>query len=61
MWKHQVEQQRKADRERLRAEKESTDIVAEATELDNISRYNEADTFEQQIIIKSMTLWLQYY
>ncbi|XP_031775036.1 uncharacterized protein LOC116415089 isoform X1 [Apis florea] len=54
MWKHQVEQQRKAERERLRAEKENTEIRSEALHLDNISRYNEEDQFEQQIIIKIM-------
>lgn len=54
MWKHQVEQQRKAERERLRAEKENTEIRSEALHLDNISRYNEEDQFEQQIIIKSI-------
>ncbi|XP_043791860.1 zinc finger protein 62 homolog [Apis laboriosa] len=54
MWKHQVEQQRKAERERLRAEKENTEIRSETLHLDNISRYNEEDQFEQQIIIKIM-------
>ncbi|PBC27322.1 zinc finger protein 184 isoform X1 [Apis cerana] len=54
MWKHQVEQQRKAERERLRVEKENTEIRSETLHLDNISRYNEEDQFEQQIIIKIM-------
>ena len=54
MWKHQVEQQRKADRERLRAEKDSTEVVTETSELDNMPRYNEEEQFEQQIIIKIM-------
>lgn len=54
MWKHQIEQQRKAERERLRAEKENTEIRSETLHLDNISRYNEEDQFEQQIIIKIM-------
>ena len=54
MWKHQIEQQRKAERERLRAEKETTEVRSEASQLDNISRYNEEDQFEQQIIIKSI-------
>ncbi|XP_076234938.1 uncharacterized protein LOC143179528 isoform X2 [Calliopsis andreniformis] len=54
MWKHQVEQQRKADRERIRVEKGNTEMVAEPSELDNISHYNEEDQFEQQIIIKIM-------
>ncbi|XP_076390311.1 uncharacterized protein LOC100874963 isoform X2 [Megachile rotundata] len=53
MWKHQVEQQRKAERERLRAEKE-TDVMAETSELDYVSRSNDEDQFEQQIIIKIM-------
>lgn len=52
MWKHQVEQQRKVERERLRVEKE-TEGMAETSELDNVSQYNEEDQFEQQIIIKS--------
>lgn len=54
MWKHQIEQQRKAERERLRVEKETTEVRSEALQLDNISRYNEEDQFEQQIIIKIM-------
>ncbi|XP_031837954.1 uncharacterized protein LOC116429307 isoform X2 [Nomia melanderi] len=54
MWKHQVEQQRKVARERFRAGKETSEIVATASELDNISQYNEKDQFEQQIIIKIM-------
>ncbi|CAK9807419.1 Zinc finger protein 585A [Anthophora plagiata] len=54
MWKHQVEQQRKAERERLRAVKENAEIRTETSDLDNISQYNEEDQFEQQIIIKIM-------
>ncbi|XP_068986699.1 zinc finger protein 568-like isoform X1 [Bombus flavifrons] len=54
MWKHQIEQQRKAERERLRAEKENTDVRSETSQLDIIPRYNEEDHFEQQIIIKIM-------
>lgn len=54
MWKHQIEQQRKAERERLRAEKENTDVRSETSQLDIIPRYNEEDHFEQQIIIKSI-------
>ncbi|XP_076545050.1 uncharacterized protein LOC117604279 isoform X1 [Osmia lignaria lignaria] len=53
LWKHQVEQQRKVERERLRVEKE-TEGMAESSELDNVSQYNEEDQFEQQIIIKIM-------
>ncbi|XP_015431124.1 PREDICTED: zinc finger and SCAN domain-containing protein 2-like [Dufourea novaeangliae] len=54
MWKHQVEHQRKVERERLRAGKENAEAVTDASELDNISQYNEEDQFEQQIIIKIM-------
>nr|XP_033337684.1 zinc finger protein 665-like isoform X2 [Megalopta genalis] len=54
MWKHQVEQQRKAERERFRAGKDTPEAVADTLELDNISQYNEKDQFEQQIIIKIM-------
>ncbi|XP_076298916.1 uncharacterized protein LOC143217987 isoform X1 [Lasioglossum baleicum] len=54
MWKHQVEQQRKAERERFRAGKEISETVTDTLELDNISQYNEKDQFEQQIIIKIM-------
>ncbi|XP_043264633.1 zinc finger and SCAN domain-containing protein 2-like isoform X1 [Colletes gigas] len=54
MWKHQLEQTRKAERERLRTGKDNTEIVTEMSELDNISQYNEEDQFEQQIIIKIM-------
>ncbi|XP_017788534.1 PREDICTED: zinc finger and SCAN domain-containing protein 2-like [Habropoda laboriosa] len=54
MWKHQIEQQRKADRERLRAVKENAEVRTETSDLDNISQYNEEDQFEQQIIIKIM-------
>ncbi|OAD56631.1 hypothetical protein WN48_03092 [Eufriesea mexicana] len=54
MWKHQVEQQRKAERERVRAEKENTEIGTDTSQLDNILRINEEDQFEQQIIIKIM-------
>lgn len=59
MWKHQIEQQRKAERERLRAEKETTEVRSETSQLDNISRYNEEDQFEQQIIIKSIAFILK--
>lgn len=59
MWKHQIEQQRKAERERLRAEKETTEVRSETSQLDNISRYNEEDQFEQQIIIKSIAFMLK--
>lgn len=54
MWKHQLEQKRKAERERLRAGKENTEVVTEMSEVDNISQYNEEDQLEQQIIIKSI-------
>ncbi|XP_076176968.1 uncharacterized protein LOC143151563 isoform X3 [Ptiloglossa arizonensis] len=54
MWKHQLEQKRKAERERLRAGKENTEVVTEMSEVDNISQYNEEDQLEQQIIIKIM-------
>ncbi|XP_017878255.1 zinc finger protein 37-like isoform X3 [Ceratina calcarata] len=54
MYKHQVEQQRKAGRERVRAERDNTEIGAETSESDNVSRCNEDDQLEQQIIIKMM-------
>ncbi|XP_078042216.1 uncharacterized protein LOC144472755 isoform X2 [Augochlora pura] len=54
MWKHQVEQQRKAERERFRAGKDTPEVVTDTLELDSISQYNEKDQFEQQIIIKIM-------
>lgn len=58
MWKHQIEQQRKSERERLRAEKGNSDVRTDTTEIDSISGYNEEDQYEQQIIIKSMNAQL---
>ncbi|XP_015608375.1 zinc finger protein 287 isoform X2 [Cephus cinctus] len=54
MWKQQVEQQRKAERDRLRAERESTEIELETPELDGFNQDNEDQGIEQQIIIKIM-------
>jgi len=56
LWKHQVEQQRKA--ERLRNKKENTEFGAEGT--NNITQYNENEQYEQQMIIKSNTIFSLY-
>lgn len=52
MWKYQVEQQRKVKRERLRAERENTELEIETPELDNFGQDNEDHQLKQQIIIK---------
>ncbi|KAK2581207.1 hypothetical protein KPH14_008006 [Odynerus spinipes] len=52
MWKHQVESQRKAERERVRAEKQNTELSVETSELDVVQ--NNEDQLEQQIIINVM-------
>lgn len=51
LWKHQVEQQRKA--ERLRNRKENVEFGTEGMEVDNAAQYNEDEQYEQQMIIKS--------
>lgn len=53
MWKMQIEQQRKADRERLRAERENTELEIITPELDNFGMQSEDDQIERQIVIKS--------
>lgn len=53
LWKQQQEHQRKADRDRLRIEREHTELAIETPELDNYEQ-NPEDEFAQQIIIKSM-------
>lgn len=61
LWKHQVEQQRKA--ERLRNRKENVEFGAERMEVDNMAQYNEDEQYEQQMIIKSNMIFplLVYY
>lgn len=59
LWKHQVEQQRKA--ERLRNRKENAEFGTEGMEMDNIAQYNEDEQYEQQMIIKSNTVFFFAY
>ncbi|XP_012262840.2 zinc finger protein 62 homolog isoform X2 [Athalia rosae] len=54
MWKSQVDQQRKAERERLRAEREHTELELVTPELDNFGLQTEDDQVERQIVIKIM-------
>lgn len=54
MWKHEVEQQRKA--ERLRNKKENAELETEGMEMDSTAQYNEDQQYEQQIIVKSNNL-----
>jgi len=54
LWKHQVEQQRKA--ERLRNRKENAEFGAEG--MNNIAQCNENEQYEQQMIIKSNTIFV---
>lgn len=55
LWKQQVEQQRKA--ERLRNKKDNVEFEAERMEMDSVAQYNEDEQFEQQMIIKSNTIF----
>lgn len=55
LWKQQVEQQRKA--ERLRNKKDNAEFEAERMEMDSVAQYNEDEQFEQQMIIKSNTIF----
>lgn len=56
LWKHQVEQQRKADR--LRNRKENAEFEAEeGMEMDSVAQYNQDEQHEQQMIIKSNILF----
>lgn len=61
LWKHQVEQQRKA--ERLRNRKENVEFGAKGMEVDSMAQYNEDEQYEQQMIIKSNMIFhlLVYY
>lgn len=52
LWKHQMEQQRKA--ERLRNRKENVEF---GMEMDNMPQYNKDEQYEQQMIIKSNTVF----
>ncbi|KAL2718806.1 zinc finger protein 3-like [Vespula squamosa] len=54
MWKHQVELQRKAERERLRVERQNTEVITGLPDSDNDIRNSEDNQLEQQIIIKVM-------
>ncbi|XP_015516983.1 zinc finger and SCAN domain-containing protein 2 isoform X1 [Neodiprion lecontei] len=54
MWKSQVEQHRKAERERLRAEREHTELEIVTPELDHFGLQAEGDHIERQIVIKIM-------
>ncbi|XP_043677255.1 zinc finger protein 347-like isoform X1 [Vespula pensylvanica] len=54
MWKHQVELQRKAERERLRIERQNTEVITGLPDSDNDIKNNEDNQLEQQIIIKVM-------
>lgn len=54
MWKLQMDQQRKAERERLRAEREHTELEIVTPELDNFGIPPEDDRVERQIVIKSI-------
>jgi len=54
LWKHQVEQQRKA--ERLRNRKENAEFETEG--VNNTAQYNENEQYEQQMIIKSNTIFV---
>ncbi|XP_012279813.1 zinc finger protein 709 isoform X2 [Orussus abietinus] len=54
MWKQQVEIQRKVERERIRAERENTELATETPELDNFDKSSDNEQLEQQIIINIM-------
>lgn len=58
MWKQQVEMQRKNERERLRAERENTELAIETPELDNFYTTDGDEQFSQQIIIKSGSIFI---
>lgn len=53
LWKQQFEHQRKIDRERLRIERENTEISIETPELDDYEQSYQDNQFAQQIILKS--------
>ncbi|XP_015174343.1 PREDICTED: zinc finger and SCAN domain-containing protein 2-like isoform X3 [Polistes dominula] len=55
MWKQQVEEQRKAERERIRVEKQSSEVGTGLPDSDNDIRNNEDNQLEKQIIIKVMS------
>lgn len=58
LWKHQIEEQRKA--ERLRNRKENAELETEGTEVDCTAQYNEDEEYEQQIVIKSNMIFYIY-
>ena len=53
MWKQQVDILRKSERERMRGEKECTELATETHEFDTFYSDNGETEFAQQIIIKS--------
>ncbi|XP_043504113.1 PR domain zinc finger protein 5-like isoform X1 [Polistes fuscatus] len=55
MWKHQVELQRKAERERIRVERQSAEVNTGLPDSDNDIRNNEDNQLEKQIIIKVLS------
>lgn len=57
MWKHQVELQRKAERERLRIERQNTEVITGLPDSDNDIKNNEDNQLEQQIIIKGNRIY----
>lgn len=57
MWKHQVELQRKAERERLRAERKNKEVITELQDSDNDIINNEDNQLEQQIILNGNRIY----
>lgn len=54
-----MEQQRKA--ERLHNRRENAEFETEGMEVDNMAQYNEDEQYEQQMIIKSNTIFSSVY
>lgn len=57
MWKRQVELQRKAERERLRAERKNKEVVTEVQDSDNDIKNTEDNQLEQQMILNGNRIY----